>query len=180
MKALSTMRKNKSKIASVSLRKGSFAKIDAANNADSLEGEENFRGRGRAKRDARAAKKINKAAQPTRKERKGIKSVSKAKLRGSKGKAKETKATSKKILAKQGIDSGAGNKAKVLDTINAVVDTAATVIKGKSGASESGSSEVSNLPAQESENKFSFTAWYMILAYILIVSIIIYLVTKKK
>ena len=140
---------------------------------DSMAGEvddyDNLGGRGKARRDAKAAKKTRKAGAATRKERKETKTNAKA--------SKKTNAGKAKVLRAEKSD-GTPRGAKVLDTINNVVSTAGKVL-GK-GESETPAETNESGSGSEAKAKFNFMAWYMILIYIVIVGLIAYFAFFKK
>lgn len=124
----------------------------------------------RAKRDAKAAKKVRKAGAMTAKERRASKLKSKNKLRSAKGQSKIIKADAKTIKANKG--GGAG---KFADTLQKGVEIAGGLLnKNKEG--EEVETETSADVATEKEAKAGFNplAWYMILLYIAVVGAIIY------
>jgi hypothetical protein len=149
--------------------RGAIGRIDAeAVSFDDLGG------RGKARRDARAAKKVNKQSQPTKKERKGIKAKAKASAKTTKAKAKVAKAENNTGEA----------KIKGLDTLNKLIDTGAGILGVKTDtalndAPDSGKQNPDE-DAAGNKKKFNFFAWYMILIYLAIIGLILWLVFKKK
>lgn len=138
-------------------------KTIAVADTDSLEGDE-FGGRGKARRDAKAKAKIKKKAAPSRKERKGSKRAAKDTLLKGKAKKKISQGLAKETKAEQG-----GNS-KVLDTLNNAVKTVAPMLS---------KSEPEAAAVADEKKSFSFTAWYMILIYLVVIGIIMYMVFKK-
>lgn len=145
--------------------KGSMGRINSTK-VDTYVDFDELGGRGKARRDAKTKKKIAKKGAPSRKERKGVKTKAKAKA--------------KVIRAEK--STGEPKGMKVLDTINKTVNAAASVMTGqKIGSEEQGEpTTAGNESADAQKAAFSFTAWYMILAYVVIVALILYFVFKKK
>lgn len=159
----------------IKVRRTHFGAIGKLRNAhlESIEGEEmeELGGRGKARRDARASKKVRKAKAPTRKENKASKVKSKNKLRADKGIAKKTKADAKTIKAEKG---GGG---KIGDTLNKAMDLG-TELLGKKGGGEDANESAEQTPT---EKTFMQKNGLLIGGIALVViAIIIYFVTKKK
>lgn len=152
---------------SADAKRGAVGKLDRVLAFDEVD---NLGGRGKARRDARAGKKVAKKAAPSRKARKSTKQAGKIDI-------KKTKAEAKVIRAEK---SDGTKGMKVLDTINKVVDTAGTVLTG-GGLSKSSEAPLSD-SEQSAEGKKGFNplAWYMVVLYLVILALILYFVFKKK
>lgn len=159
------------------LHKGSIGKLNSFT-ADELYADTDsiFGGRWKAKRDAKAAKKVRKANAPSRKELKASKVKSKNILRRRKGESKLIKAGAKQTKAEKG---GGG---KVADTLNKAFEVGAELLNKNKG-SEEGEEAASRASAPEEQKEKTFLQKYGAIIAILSVVIIlaiIFFATRKK
>ena len=90
---------------------------------------------------------------------------------------KISKAKAREILAEKGIDQGGEKTAKVLDTLNVAIAAADNIAtKGKGGGIQKSEPAREQEPEQKEKKSFSFTSWYMLLIYALVLAGVIYLI----
>lgn len=152
---------------------GALGKLDhyseeSREDRDSLFG--GFLARFKAKRDAKATKKVRKAGAMTAKERRASKLKSKNKFRSKKGDSKLIKAGAKQTKAEKGGGKFADTLAKGMDVVGGLLN------KNKSG--EEDGQESTDAANAKSKKGFDPLAWYMILIYVVVIAAIAYFALK--
>lgn len=154
--------------------KGAIGRLNALH-IESMDGDFDslFGGRWKAKRDAKAAKKVRKANAPSWKERKASKVKSKNILRGRKGESKLIKAGAKQTKAERG-------GGKVGDTLNKALELGTDLLSKKKGGEDEGEEPSAKETVTEKTFMQKYGVILGIVAFVIVAIIIAYFVTKKK